>query len=201
MPFDYADHLGPQDRRAKGHRRDVHPPRHAARAAVARRLAGPRAPARAPRTSRWPSASRARRSWRSRSARQEWRSARRHCATRWRRRSCADSRRADPRARRATCPAHRQHLGPGHGQRVDADGARPQGRGVLRGVGVSERERRVRRTCWRRSASRPSSRRAAIRMSLGSLTTRERIDRVAELFPRAHRQGAGVAPALVAHQS
>ena len=43
-PFDLLVDLGPQDRRAEGNRRAVHPPRHADRAADVRRLAGPRPP-------------------------------------------------------------------------------------------------------------------------------------------------------------
>ena len=88
--------------------------------------------------------------------------------------------------------AHRQRLRARHGQRVDAHGARParhraarraprvraeacQPSHVLHAIGVS-----------------PDSRAAAIRMSLGSLTTDAAVDRVAEVFPALVAKARGL---------
>ena len=132
----------PQDRRTEGDRRDVHPARHAARAAAssaARRTAavGP-----APRTSRSPSRSRPPRSWRSPSTSASPRASPR-CASGSKRRSSRSS--PTPSSTAAAAPARRTCSNvsvPGHRQRVDAHGARPAGHRLLGRLGLPERERR-----------------------------------------------------------
>ena len=160
----------------------------AAHFTAARRIAdaGP-----GPRTSRPRSASRARRSWRSRSARRSARASQR-CAMGSRRAIVArDSRRGGARPRRArarrtssTCRC------PGTDSEsllmaLDLAGHRLLGR-----LGVSERERDAVARAAARWAFGPISRAPAMRMSLGSLTTEECIDRVVEVFPPSSRRRA-----------
>src|SRR6185437_4694630 len=66
----------------------------------------------------------------------------------------AHSRPGGERRRRTACAAHPERVGAGHGQRVDAHGARPGRRRLLVGLGVHERERRpiARPGCVRRTA-------------------------------------------------
>ena len=150
--------LGPQDRRAEGHRRAVHPPRHADRAADVRRRRRIAAAGRARRTSRWPSASPAPRSSRSPSARTE-------CARLEALRdrleaaiararsptpsSTAAARRARRTSRTSRCRA-RTASRCSWRSTCAASPARPARRAR---AGASRR-----RTCSRRSASRPTSR-------------------------------------------
>ena len=103
----------------------------------------------------------------------------------------AHSRRGDSRTRRAAPrAAHRQRLGAGHRQRVDAHGARPPRHRLFGGVGVSEREHHRRRTCSSAIGVEPELASSAIRMSLGSSHDRRVHRSRGRGLPRPRRQGA-----------
>ena len=183
--------LRPQDRRAEGHRRDVHPARHGDRAAVSRRSAGSRASSRHGERRVRRRRSRARPSSPSPSARRSGRASS----------TCAiGSRQGLSRA----FPTPSIH---GRGARARAAHrstsrcpAPTASRCSWRSTSAASRARRARRvraeacrrrTCCSRSAFRPSSPSAPIRMSLGSLTTTEGIDRVVEVFPALVEKARG----------
>ena len=190
-PVRHPVHLRTQDRRAQGHRRAVHPARHAASSRCFH--GGSQDRGRRPGTENVAFAvgsRHARPNWRSPSSEVESRASAQRCATGSRR--CSRSAFPTPwsTARRAPRAPHILNVSvPGtdsesllmaldlQGIACSAGSACQSGSSspshVLAAIGVE-----------------PRLAAAAIRMSLGVLTTEADIERVAEVFPRARRQGA-----------
>ena len=135
--------------------------------------------------------SRARRSWRWRSTSREMATA---AALRDRARGARSSRRIPDAvvhgAGRPARAARPERLGAGHRQRVDADGARPRGRRLLRRAPRARAGAWSRRTCSTALGVPPELAIAAIRMSLGSLHDRRVHRPRGAALPGPRREGA-----------